>query len=257
MKKTFFVSLCFIFFFSVAFAYQPTVEDKKIVLQFSTKIEKLIQNKWESKRQVLVAALEKITLKYAANEKIFYILDATLQKIRTNSEIIQKTVRDESVEEYVDGELWISFLYPKSWGSIKKEYDVSWAEWIDFVILIVWEKVLFGFANWKPSVGRWGFWWDGARSIVNLQYIENICNKKNIDTSKWESCEIKKNSNGIVYARSIQEYREMWEDTWRLVVFYDIYNTNSDFRGIVASNERFNVENTEQFDAIIESINFL
>ncbi len=67
----------------------------------------------------------------------------------------------------------------------------------------------------------------------------------------------KKNTNGINYVKLIQEYPEIWEDRWRLITLYYIYNGESAFYGIVWSNERFNTKDDTEFDLIIDSLRFI
>jgi hypothetical protein len=158
---------------------------------------------------------------------------------------------------YTDQELGITFTYPKSRWPIIKIHDMPWEQWIDFVSLKAWEKWIFGFANNKPSLWRDWFWWDGARAIQSLEALTTRCDRLNINTALGETCEIKTNNHGVTYVKSKQQYVEMGQEVWRWVVFYWLFNEWSPFPGIVWSNEMFRNEDESEFDALIQSVQFI
>jgi hypothetical protein len=171
--------------------------------------------------------------------------------------IEEEETENNNLIKYSDKELWISFSYPKNWWDVKKDYNISWKEWLYSATLSLWDKWYFSFANWKTPPWRWLIWSENSRSINNQEYIMNFCDEKKINKSRWEKCELKKNKNDIYYVKAIQEYKEMWEDKGELKIFYKIYNKNSSFFCIAASNQRFDIGNEEDFDLIIENLLFL
>lgn len=180
--------------------------------------------------------------------------DITIEK--TNTEIINTTTDisgwlNESLWNYLDKELWISFSYPKSRWEIEKEYDTPGNEGIGLAILSIWWNVAFAFGNWKPSLWRWAFWWDEAKEIKDENKINKLCDWKN------EPCNINKNKNGITYVKESRKYKEMGEENWKSMTIYTLFNPDSQFPWIVISNERFNNLNEKEFDAMVDSIEFI
>ena len=150
---------------------------------------------------------------------------------------------------FSDTEVWVSFAYPSSWGTITKDSETnSWNKYL-IVLLKNW-NTFFAFHNWWTPVARWGFWGDWAQNINSTWFVHTFCQAQ-------PNCTIQMNTNWVEYAKYIYQYGEMWSSQTYTWIGYMIFNPNSSYRGIIMSNERIPNESVSDLDAIINSLSFL
>lgn len=159
---------------------------------------------------------------------------------------------NQEVTNYHNITLDMTFDYPAEWEAVYQELDGT-----DHLALSVFENstIFLAADSGGESVARGAYWGDSAGLITNQDYIDSLCDTK----TDAQSCEIKTNSNGIRYAKVVEEVTKFGEPT--IETNYYLYHPKSDYKGIIVSTERLrakNIENLEQkLDKLVDSINFL
>jgi len=151
--------------------------------------------------------------------------------------------------------LGLSFQYSAKWEEITEDTDH------DHLILKSGDDTFLTADNYPYDGPDRGFGWtDLAVYIENQEFINNFCDNP-IFPDNVQECEILQNSNGITYAKTLEE---LHTEGGLLGVAhnYYIFNPNSEeFSGIVISsiwlddNGLYNLE--ELLDELIDSINFI
>lgn len=102
MKKILSAIILVFLFINTTFAYTPTNKDIKTVEVLTSKINKVIQKKWEKTRPLFVNKLTKLKFKVKKDERITYILDELIKNLDNSSIDIEKIISDiekENVNE--------------------------------------------------------------------------------------------------------------------------------------------------------------
>lgn len=89
MKKiflSFIVFITIIWFSTTSFAYDLSAKDKVLVHNLTTKIEKVIEKKWEHVRESLIKQIEKLADKYKKQSRLEAILLQVIENINNNLE---------------------------------------------------------------------------------------------------------------------------------------------------------------------------
>ena len=185
------------------------------------------------------------------------------QSTANETQVVESTEQDNQDESssiseelnlisYENKTLSISFHYPENWGEITQEEDGT-----DHIALSIFKKpiVLLAADNGGESIARGAYWGDMAESIVSQDYIDNLCNVKN----EAESCQIKSNQYGIKYAKVVEEVIKFGEPT--IETNYYIFNSKSEFRGLIISTERLvtvDIDNLEdKLQSLVDSFKFI
>lgn len=238
MKNFFLILLIVLLAWSVYFWYNQN--QKYIKLQTNTwNLEKISQLE-----QQLSWLIEQFSWLQAENES----LKQSLSWWNNNTTINQQKTEKSNVSTFSDSEIWISFSYPNNWWTITKSSETNNSKYL--IMLSKNWNVFFAFHNWETPIARWSFWWDQAKNINSNSYINNFCQNKT-------NCSVLTNTNGIKYAKYNEEYWEMWSDIVNTRLMYYIFNPNSNYRGIIMSNERISNESISNLDSIINSLSFL
>lgn len=273
MKNFFLIVLIILSVWSIYFGYNQN--QKYIELQTNTwNVEKIseleqqlswlieqfswLQAENESLKQTLSGQLtilqqENDTLKADVEKyKWMIIQDKMNSKVWTTRTNTTKS----TLSTFSDTEIWVSFNYPSSWGTITKESEYNWNELILTNLLKNWEAFMTFHTN-KQSPARWGFFWDMAKNITSSSYISNFCSNAAESHGQYKNCILNTNTNWINYTKHNYEYWLMWIEELKIWTMYWIYNPNSIFHGIVLSNVNIPNEPISNLDAIINSISFL
>lgn len=150
-----------------------------------------------------------------------------------------------TLESYENKTLNIAFFYPQDWGNISQEKNGT-----DHITLSAFQAptVFLAADNGGKSVPRGAYWGDSAGLIDSQSYIDNLCGTKN----KAQKCEIKINSAGVKYAKVVEEVMDIGGST--IETNYYIYNSNSEFRGIIISTDRLKAKNTEALEEKLQNL---
>ena len=156
-------------------------------------------------------------------------------------------ITTEEMAAYSSDTLKLAFSYPTTWENLDMIDEP------DHKALTIDGNIFLGADNGEESVGRGAYWGDDAELIVGADYISNYC-----DEVESDECAIYTNDNGVTYVKWTGEYGG-FEIT--VQTNYYIYNSNSEYRGVILSAERLNdagVENAEEdLEELVESLYFL
>lgn len=273
MKNFFLVLLILLLLGSGYFLYntsqknielQTNMWNNEVIYQLEQQLSWMIEQfSWlQAENELLKQNLsEQLTILQQEND----ILKADVEKYKWM--IVQDKLNDKiwttttnttknNLSKFSDTEIWVSFSYPSSWGTISKESEYNWNDLILINLLKDW-KAFMTFHTNKQSPARWWFFWDMAKNITSSSYISNFCSNAAESHGQYKNCVLNTNTNWIKYTKHNYEYWLMWIEELKIWTMYWIYNPNSIFHGIVVSNVNIPNESILNIDAIINSLSFL
>lgn len=177
--------------------------------------------------------------------------DNFLEQIYTNSQQESKTKSKEKdgLKKFTNNVLSLEFNYPEEFGVINIMEDGN----DHYGLRLFNEDIFLAADNGNESVKRGAYWGDTAEFIDNQEYINNFCNEK-------KDCVVNNNSNGITFAKWNKEVKQLDGEVIESIYYY-IYNSYSDYRGIIVSDERIKKHNFTdlevKMDEMIDSFYFL
>lgn len=163
--------------------------------------------------------------------------------------LLQK-ISNPNVSTFSDTEIWVSFSYPSNWWEITKSSEENDGKKYLIGLSKDKENIFAVFHNGGTPVARWGFWWDMAMNISGSAYVSSFCTGKT-------KCTVHTNSNDIPYVKYYYEAGVMGSEQTKSTIAYYLFNPNSDFRGIIVSNDRIPNEPESSLDTIVESFKFI
>ncbi len=155
----------FIFLFWSTSAYTATQNDKDTVDVLTSKINKIIEKKWEKLRTIFIKKLSTLKHKIKKNEKITYIIWELVNNLNNSTQAIEdliKEVENHSNNTNKNSDKLSSLLLLQEYGSMYNKLidnDIYWK-------------------NWKFDLGCWNYaikW-----NEIYKDQFQNIYNKSNL-----------------------------------------------------------------------------